>query len=263
MPTIKVHVSPAKKGSGKRESSSGLLSKSCKAKRKDDTAKHTKEDKSERITDTRGNRSKSTIERPAQTFPRKVEAPRTASTEQDSSRRKKRKYDFSDDLKNVSLEEYIPDAPGTKKSCIELKYVPSQKSALGSMPLDAANEYTPNLCSSKRGAIPEDVNYVPNSIGKLTATYEMYEPSATTTIPSDILEGYVPNSKGARSSVEEYEPGFKSPSKLTKFDDSYVPSSVRQGDFRGMPDKSGRLKVRKIEAHRRGALPKKRMDLFS
>jgi len=236
--------------------------KDNKTKTRDDMAKHMKEDKSfDRITDPK-NQSKRISEKPIQTSLKKLDAIYSASTKQENSRKKKkRKYDLSD-LKNVP-EEYIPDAPKTKKSCIDFKYIPSQKSTLESMSL-VMNEYTPTLYDNK--CISEDVNYIPNSIEKLEVNYETYEPCATTAIPNDILKEYVPNSKGIKSSIEEYEPDFKSPSKLMKFDDSYVPSSVRQSvpnEFKRILDKSEKSKIQKIEAYRKGALPKKKMDFFS
>jgi len=262
LPTIKVHVSPARKKSVKAEMKSVEILKDSKMKTRDDTAKHMKEDKSfDRIADTK-NQSKRISEKPIQTSLKKIDTLHSVSTEQENSRKKKkRKYNLSDDLKNVP-EEYIPDAPKTKKSSIDFKYIPSQKSALESMPL-VMNEYTPTLCDNK--CIPEDVNYVPNSIEKLEVDYETYEPCATTAIPNDILKEYVPNSKGIKSSIEEYEPDFKSPSKLMKFDDSYVPS-VRQNvpnEFRRILDKSEKSKIQKIDTHRKGTLSKRKMDLFS
>lgn len=252
LPTIQVHVSPARKKLVKRE-----IDDISKRNKDDDTTKRTREEKSP-------DRLKRTLEKPMQTFPKKIEIPRIIATEQEDLKRKKsRKYMLSDDLENALLEEYIPDTPKAKRSCPDFKYVPSRKSALESMHL-TSNEYTPTLCDSKH--VVENVSYVPNSIEKLEAIHETYEPRATMTIPDDILEEYVPNSKGVKTSVEEYEPDFKSPSKLMKFDDSYVPSSVRQStpnNSRRTPSKSEKFKTQRLEARRKGTLVKKKMDLFS
>lgn len=257
LPTIQVHVSPARKKSIKREIDD--ISKRNKVITDDDAAKRTKEEKSlDRMTDLKTDRSKKTLEKPIQASPKKIETPRTIASEQEDLKRKKsRKYMLSDDLKNALLEEYIPDAPKAKKSCLDFKYVPSRKSALESMRL-TSNEYTPTLCDNKH--VVESVSYVPNSIEKLEMIHEIYEPCATTTIPDGILEEYVPNSKGVKPSVEEYEPDFKSPSKLMKFDDSYVPSSVQQNTPKRTPSKSENIK--RLEPHRKGT-PIKKMDLFS
>lgn len=264
LPTIKVHVSPARKKSVKRETGDET-SKRSKVKTDDDTVKRTKEEKSPVRTMTKGDRLKKTPEKSAQTSPKKTETPSATATEQGDLKRKKcRTYTLSD-LENATLEEYIPDAPKTKRSCPDFKYVPSRKSALESMRL-TSNEYTPTLCDSK-SHIAEDVSYVPNSVEKLETTYEIYEPRATTVIPDSVFEEYVPNSKGLNPSIEEYEPDFKSPSKLMKFDDSYVPSSVRRStsnDSKRTPSKPEKSKMQKLEARRKGMPNKKKLDhLFS
>lgn len=226
----------------------------------DDAAKRTKEEKPfDRMTDLKTDCSKKVLEKPTQASPKKIEIPRTiASEREDLKRKKSQKYMLSDDL-DALLEEYIPDTPKAKKSCLDFKYVPSRKSALESMRL-TSNEYTPTLCDNKH--MMENVSYVPNPIEKLEMIHEIYEPRATTTIPNGILEEYVPNSKGVKPSVEEYEPDFKSPSKLMKFDDSYVPSSVRQStpNLKRTPSKSENIK--RLETYRKGT-PIKKMDLFS
>lgn len=254
LPTIKVHVSPARKKSAKRKTDEiTKRNKVVTLQSNDNTAKRTTEEKSP-------DRSKKILKKPLQTSPKKIESSRAIAMEQEDPKRtkKSRKYMVSDDLENAPLEEYIPDAPKAKRSCPDFKYVPSRKSALESMRLTSSNEYTPTICDSK--CIMESINYVPNSIEKLKTIHETYEPCATTMIPEGILEEYVPNSKGIKPSVEEYEPGFKSPSKLMKFDESYVPSSVRQGNNskRMNPSKS-----EKFKAHRKGTLLKKKTDLFS
>ncbi|KAL6255930.1 hypothetical protein P5V15_013170 [Pogonomyrmex californicus] len=266
LPTIKVHVSPARKKSVKRETNDET-SKKSKTKTDDDVTKGTKEEKlSVRTTTTKGDRLKKTPEKPKQISSKKTEIPSAIATEQEDLKRKKcRSYTLFDDLENAALEEYIPDAPKAKKPCPDFKYVPSRKSALENMRL-TSNEYTPTLCDG-RSRIAEDVSYVPNSIEKLETTYEIYEPRATTEIPDSIFEEYVPNSKGFNPSVEKYEPDFKSPSKLMKFDDSYVPSSVRRSapnESKRTPSKSEKSKMQRLEARRKGTLDKKKIDeLFS
>ncbi|KAL6447088.1 hypothetical protein ACFW04_001441 [Cataglyphis niger] len=255
LPTIQVHVSPARKKLVKREIDD--ISKKNKVVADDDTTKRTREEKSP-------DRLKRILEKPMQISPKKIEIPHVIAMEQEDLKRKKsRKYMLSDDLENALLEEYIPDAPKAKRSCSDFKYVPSRKSALENMHL-TSNEYTPTLCDSKQ--VVENVSYVPNSIEKLETIHETYEPRATMTIPDGILEEYIPNSKGVKPSVEEYEPNFKSPSKLMKFDDSYVPSSLRQSTLNNLKktsSKSEKFKTQRLEARRKGTLVKKKMDLFS
>lgn len=114
----------------------------------------------------------------------------------------------------------MPDTPSTKKLCANLDYIPSRKSTLEQIQL-FTNEYSPVVSDSKSAA--EVVRYVPNSIDSTKMSYETYEPSTTTVL--NYPEEYIPNSKGIKASVEEYHPDFRS--KSMKFDDSYVPSSVR------------------------------------
>lgn len=263
LPTIKVHVSPARKKPVKRKTDDET-SKRNKVKTDDDARKRTKEKKSPVRTTTKDDRLKKIPEKSAETSPKKTEISNTIMTEQEDPKRKRcRTYMLSNDLENAPLEEYIPDVPKTKKLCPDLKYVPSRKSVLENMRL-TSNEYTPTLCDSK-SCVTEDVSYVPNSIGKLETTYEIYEPRATTVIPDSVFEEYVPNSKGFNPSIEEYEPDFKSPSKLMKFDDSYVPSSVRRNtsnDSKKTPSKpTSPEKSKRLEARRKGLA--KKMDIFS
>ncbi|XP_032664453.1 muscle M-line assembly protein unc-89-like [Odontomachus brunneus] len=266
LPTIKVHVSPARKKLVKRETSEEGALKGNKADLDDgDSAtKRTKEERSPHQTSD----IKKTPEKPVSP-PKKPEISRTIAMmehENFTKRKRNRKYTLSDDSENASeeLEEYIPDAPNATGLFPDFKYVPSRKSALENMRL-TSNEYTPTLCAdSKRAMDDVATSYVPNSIEQL----EMYEPCATTMIPESILEEYVPNSKGIKPSIEEYEPDFKSPSKLMKFDDSYVPSSVRQSGSQNVtrrtPDKPDRLKMQRLEARRKGTPTKKKIDeLFS
>lgn len=260
-------MSLARKKPVKRETDDET-SKRCKVKTDDDASKRRKEEKSPVRTTAKEDRRrglKKTPEKSAQISPKKIEIPSAITTEQRNLKRKTcRTYTLSDDLsENAPLEEYIPDAPKTKRSCPDFKYVPSRKSTLESMRL-TSNEYTPTLCDSK-GCIAEDVSYVPNSVEKLETNYEVYEPRAITVVPDSVFEEYVPNSKGFISSIEKYEPDFKSPSKLMKFDDSYVPSSVRRSvphDSKRTPNKLEKLK--KLEARQKGMMEKKNVNhLFS
>lgn len=259
LPTIKVHVSPARKKSMKRDTGDAK-SKRCKVETEDDAAKRTKKEKSpDRTTSNRCNRLKKTPEKPTQTSSKKIETPHATATKQEDQKKKRnREYELFDDLENSLLEEYIPDAP--KRPCSDFKYVPSRKSMLETMQF-TLDEYTPTLCDNKHAA--EIISYVPNPIEKLEASCETYEPCATTIIPDGVLEKYVPNSKGVKSSVEEYEPDFKSPSKLMKFDDSYVPSSVRQTASSEKTRTPEKLKLQRLKARRKGTPTKKKMDLFS
>ncbi|XP_012533604.2 uncharacterized protein LOC105835140 [Monomorium pharaonis] len=269
LPTIKVHVSPARKKPVKRKTAGDETSKRNKEKIDDDAMKQTKEDKFPVRTITKDDRLKKTPKKSTQIFSKKTETPSASVTEQRDLKKKKcRTYTLSVDPENALLEEYIPDAPKTKgMECADFKYVPSRKSALENMRL-ISNEYTPTLCDGKNH-VAEDVSYIPNSIEKLKTTYEVYEPCATTVIPDGIFEEYVPNSKGFNSAIEEYEPDFKSPSKLRKFDDSYVPSSVQRNtlnDSKKIPSKSAfpkKSKMRRLEVCRKRSVDKKKMDLFS
>lgn len=292
LPTIKVHVSPARKKSVKRETSAEGASKGCKVGSNGDEENATraaKEGRSppHRTSDAKAERLKRSPEKPLPSSPRRTEISRTsgATVVPDLKKKRGRKYTLSDDSEDApdELEEYIPDAPNATVPCPDFKYVPSRKSALENMRL-TSNEYTPTLFNADGGRrdVADAASYVPNPIEKLETTYETYEPCATTTIPESVLEEYVPNSKsikpsveeyvpnskGIKPSVEEYEPDFRSPSKLMKFDDSYVPSSVRLGamsDTKRTPDKSDRLRnVQRLEARRKGTPTKKKInDLFS
>ncbi|XP_018369684.1 PREDICTED: uncharacterized protein LOC108765444 isoform X2 [Trachymyrmex cornetzi] len=261
--TIKVHVSPARKKPVKRELGEKTLKKS-KVKTKD-TTKRMKQEKSPIQTLTKIDRLKKTSKKLVQTTLKKTETPSVTVKEQKDLKRKKcSTYTLFEDLENAPLEEYIPDAPKTKKSCSDFKYIPSRKSALENMRL-TLNEYTPTLCEGK-SLVAENVSYVPNSVKKLETNYEIYEPCATTEIPDSVFEEYVPNSKGLNPSIEEYEPDFKFPSKLMKFDDSYVPSSVRRSvsnDSKKTSSKQEKSKLQKLEARRKGVVDKKKMNLFS
>ncbi|XP_043581704.1 uncharacterized protein LOC122567363 [Bombus pyrosoma] len=125
-----------------------------------------------------------------------------------------------DNLGNDILEEYVPNAPVTKKLCANLNYIPSRKSTLEQIQV-FSNEYSPIVSDNK--SVADVVRYVPNSMDSSKVSYETYEPSGTTILKHP--EEYIPNSKGIKASIEEYYPDFTS--KTMKFDDSYVPSSVQ------------------------------------
>ncbi|OAD60404.1 hypothetical protein WN48_05704, partial [Eufriesea mexicana] len=133
---------------------------------------------------------------------------------------KVKRYLPIDSSEDDTLEEYVPNAPVTKKLCTNLNYIPSRKSTLEQISV-FSNEYSPMVSDSKN--IAEVVRYVPNSLDSLKISYETYEPSTTTI--ANHPEEYIPNSKGVKASVEEYYPDFTS--KTMKFDNSYVPSSVQ------------------------------------
>nr|XP_050867982.1 uncharacterized protein LOC127072024 isoform X2 [Vespula vulgaris] len=147
------------------------------------------------------------------------------------------------------LEEYVPDAP-IKKNSSPLKYIPSRKSTLQSMQMPS-NEYTPvQTCNDGLDNVP----YVPNSIKKLNASYEAYEPHSITSM--ELVEEYVPNSKGIKTLVEEYEPNFRG--KLMKFDESYVPSTVQISN----EDVKRVQKIEKLKSRRKGTLTNKKKTEF-
>lgn len=154
------------------------------------------------------------------------------------------------DSSQHTLEEYVPDAP-TKKMSSLLKYIPSRKSTLQRMQIPS-NEYTP---TQKCNDISDDVPYIPNSIKNPNTSYEAYEPHSVTSV--ELVEEYVPNSKGIKASVEEYEPNFRG--KLMKFDESYVPSSVRTSN----ETTKRAQKIQKLKSRRKGTLTsKKKNELF-
>lgn len=254
MPTVKVHVSPAKKKS-ERQETNNKKDKKKKLELDDNVPGSTKKDKKcfNGLIDTKYNRLKKVSEKLRQNSSKKLEITHATeqmclSTEQNKLKtNRSRKYTLSDDLRNVPLEEYVPDVPKTKRPCADFKYVPSSKSTLQNMEI-ATNEYTPTLYRH----VLENVSYVPNPIDKLKITYETYEPSATTVISDDVLKEYIPNSKGIKTFIEEYEPDFKSPCKQMKFDNSYVPSSVQSIDSNSSREKFKKSKkdskhVRKLQ----------------
>ena len=125
----------------------------------------------------------------------------------------------TDSLGNDILEEYVPNAPVTKKLCANLNYIPSRKSTL-EQTQGFSDEYSPTVSNNKN--VADVVRYVPNSVNFSKVSYETYEPSGTAI--ANHPEEYIPNSKGIKASIEEYHPDFTS--KTMKFDDSYVPSTV-------------------------------------
>ncbi|KAI4490322.1 hypothetical protein M0802_010699 [Mischocyttarus mexicanus] len=149
-----------------------------------------------------------------------------------------------------TLEEYVPDAL-IKKNSSPLKYIPSRKSMLQRMQIPC-EEYTPvQTCNVSDNNVP----YVPNSVKNVNTSYEAYEPYSVTS--TELVEEYVPNSKGIKPSVEEYEPNFRG--KLMKFDESYIPSTVQTSN-----DDIKRIqKIDKLKLRRKGKLVgKKKMELF-
>ncbi|KAF3427636.1 hypothetical protein E2986_08382 [Frieseomelitta varia] len=125
----------------------------------------------------------------------------------------------TDSLGNDMLEEYVPNAPVTKKLCANLNYIPSRKSTL-EQTQGFSDEYSPTVSNNKN--VADVVRYVPNSVNFSKVSYETYEPSGAAI--ANHPEEYIPNSKGIKASIEEYHPDFTS--KTMKFDDSYVPSTV-------------------------------------
>lgn len=121
---------------------------------------------------------------------------------------------------NDILEEYVPNAPISKKLCANLNYVQNNKNTLKQIQV-LSNEYSPMISENK--SIMEEVQYIPNSMNSLDISYETYEPSATTVLYHP--EEYIPNSKGVKAFIEEYHPDFTN--KTMKFDNSYVPSRLQ------------------------------------
>ncbi|XP_023289319.1 uncharacterized protein LOC105695227 isoform X2 [Orussus abietinus] len=141
------------------------------------------------------------------------------------------------------VEEYVPGKVSTGGIRIDLSYVPSKKSSLqGTVNAESSNEYIPSLSTAT--SYGDLLRYVPNSISTANqGTHEVYEPRSTSTV-DETFHVYVPSSKNAEGTVEEYEPDFTSASKSMKFDDSYVPSST------GNATRSKRPSKRKSSKHR-------------
>ncbi|XP_029042175.2 uncharacterized protein LOC114875724 [Osmia bicornis bicornis] len=202
LPTIRVNVSPAKKKVEKTEepktTSKGVTRDRMVEKSHNHTSRAHQKD------------SKNT---------KKSENSDAIKTSSDTKNNRSKRYLPLESVETDALEEYVPDTPTTKKLCANLNYIPSRKSMLEQIQL-SSNEYSPTVSDNK--SIAEVVRYVPNSVDSSKVSYETYEPSATNV--TDHSEEYIPNSKGIKASVEEYHPDFTS--KLMKFDNSYIPSSV-------------------------------------
>lgn len=242
LPTIRVNVSPAKKKSGK-------LKIPGASTEKEEVSDRTLE-KSESCA-----RSFANEKQNDDTLPKKAKNYDVITKLNDKTKNlKTKRYLQLEGSKNNSLEEYVPDAPATKKLCTNLKYIPSRKSTLERIQI-SSNEYSPTILDNK--STTEDVRYIPNSIDTSKVLYETYEPCAATIV--DLPEEYIPTSKGTKASVEEYQPDFTS--KSMKFDNSYVPSSVQQINL----GKTDRSKKHHLEKHlsRRKEISKKHMDLFA
>ncbi|XP_031833561.2 uncharacterized protein LOC116427407 [Nomia melanderi] len=245
LPTIRVNVSPVKKRSGKSEVTEV-------SDEKEETQDRTAEK-------TRNTISDSTCQKDNDnSLPKKIENnANVAKVANDGAKNDKTKrYLQLDSLESNTLEEYVPDAPATKKLCTNLKYIPSRKSTLERIQI-SSNEYSPTISDNK--SVTREVRYIPNSVDLSKVSYETYEPSASSVV--DHPEEYVPTSKGMKASVEEYQPDFTS--KSMKFDDSYVPSSVQL--ITENSKKVGRLKRQQLEKHslRHKEVSKKNMDLFT
>lgn len=118
------------------------------------------------------------------------------------------------------VEEYVPDGRSEPK----VGYVPSRKSTLEYLQqVENSNEYVPSVINDD-GATA--ALYVPNSVPKAGGNVEIYEPSSLARDSKTSRDEYIPNSKGSRKKVDEYQPDFTS--KSMKFDDSYVPSSSKR-----------------------------------
>ncbi|XP_078034940.1 uncharacterized protein LOC144468980 [Augochlora pura] len=242
LPTIRVNVSPAKKKSGKLGISERLVEK----KEVHDQIL----EKTQSCTYNSINQRDNGI-----ILPKKAENYDTKLTNDKTKNVRVKRYLQLEGLKSKSLEEYVPNAPATKKLCTDLKYVPSRKSTLERIQI-SSNEYSPTILDNKNTV--EDVRYIPNSIDTSKVSYETYEPTATTIV--NLREEYVPTSKGTKTSVEEYQPDFTS--KSMKFDNSYVPSSVQQ--INDNSKKTNRLKKQHSDKHisRRKEISKKNQNLF-
>ncbi|CAK9814078.1 hypothetical protein ANTQUA_LOCUS7928 [Anthophora quadrimaculata] len=227
LPTIRVNVSPAKKKSGK----TGLPK----------TVSEKEEIRDRAVEKTTEKISIHTHQKDVDTSPKKSGNNDTVTKISIDTKNDRTKRCLSIESLENTLEEYVPDAPMTKKLCANLNYIPSRKSTLEQIQV-FANEYSPIVSDNK--SITEVVRYIPNSMDLSKISYETYEPSTTTLI--NHLEEYVPNSKGMKTSIEEYYPDFTS--KSMKFDDSYVPSSVQltTENSKKLLNQSQRTTIRKI-----------------
>nr|XP_033337234.1 uncharacterized protein LOC117226721 [Megalopta genalis]XP_033337235.1 uncharacterized protein LOC117226721 [Megalopta genalis]XP_033337237.1 uncharacterized protein LOC117226721 [Megalopta genalis] len=242
LPTIRVNVSPAKKKSEKLEISKRSAEK--------EQVHNQILEKTQSVCDSIDQKDNDNI------LPKKTENSDVTKLTNDKTKNVRvKRYLQLEGLKSNSLEEYVPNAPATKKLCTNLKYIPSRKSTLERIQV-SSNEYSPTILDNKNTL--EEVRYIPNSIDTSKVSYETYEPSATTII--NLPEEYVPTSKGIKSSVEEYQPDFTS--KSMKFDNSYVPSSVQQ--INDNSNKTDRSKKQHLDKHlsRRKEISKKNQNLF-
>lgn len=250
LPTIRVTVSPAKKKPEKLESL-------------DHVSKSEKSVSEKRSSDgTRIKAHDSGTEKNYDDSVKKTEG-NDAIYSKESKRTKAPLYLRMENLENEQLEEYVPDAPTPKKLCSGStpEYVPSKKSALAATQI-SSNVYTPTTKDNKPPG--EDAQYVPYSVGTSKVVHEEYDPCAVIS-SAQLTEEYIPNSKGVKCSVEEYQPDFTS--KLMKFDDSYVPSSVesiKEKYNRKSGERLEKMKSHKHSVRRKGDIShKKKINLFS
>ncbi|XP_076165569.1 uncharacterized protein LOC143145756 isoform X2 [Ptiloglossa arizonensis] len=244
LPTIRVNVSPAKKKSGKTELSESLLEKEVRDRMLQKAQSY--------ISDSI--HQKDSIN----TLPKKLENHDIVTkVSNDMKNDRAKRYLQLENLENATLEEYVPDTPVTKKLCTHLKYIPSRKSTLERIQV-SSNEYSPSISDNK--CVAEVVRYIPNSVDSSKVSYETYEPSAITIV--DLPEEYVPNSKGIKAAVEEYQPDFTS--KSMKFDDSYVPSSVHliNKNSKKSTERLKKVQVEKHSSQQKETLTKRNVDLF-
>ncbi|XP_076762403.1 uncharacterized protein LOC143430223 isoform X2 [Xylocopa sonorina] len=247
LPTIRVNVSPTKKKSVKLESHETILKKEeiCsqateKMPEKTSNYAHRKDNGNALLKNKLGDND--AIMKPSN----------------DIKNDKNKRYLSIDSLKNDTLEEYVPDAPITKKLCGNFNYVPSRKSMLEQTQI-SSNEYSPMISDDRN--IPDIIRYIPNSIDSSKISYETYEPSTKSVINNP--EEYVPNSKGIKASIEEYHPDFTS--KTMKFDDSYVPSRVQliNENSKKLSEGHKKLQTEKHMPRQIHTLMKRNMNLFT
>ncbi|XP_017796049.1 PREDICTED: LOW QUALITY PROTEIN: uncharacterized protein LOC108577415 [Habropoda laboriosa] len=242
LPTIRVYVSPAKRKSGKTELLKTVSEKEeTRDRATEKTTVHTHQKDN-------GNTS------PKKSENNDIMTKTSIDTKNDRTKR----YLPIECLENDTLEEYVPDAPVTKKLCANLNYIPSRKSTLEQIQV-FSNEYSPMVSDNK--SITEVVRYVPNSMDLSKISYETYEPSTTALVNHP--EEYVPNSKGMKTSVEEYYPDFTS--KSMKFDNSYVPSSVHltNENSKKLLDQHKKLQLKKYTLRQKETITKRNMDLYT
>ncbi|XP_076234874.1 uncharacterized protein LOC143179495 [Calliopsis andreniformis] len=243
LPTIRVNVSPAKTKSEKAELSEATLERgefrTLEKLESDALDCVDQKDNYDRLP--KASKNSDTI----------TKVPSNAKSD------KNKRYLHLNSLESDALEEYVPDAPAAKKLCTHLKYIPSRKSTLER--IQSSNEYSPMLSDNK--SVTEVIRYIPNSVDSSKVSYETYEPHATTIV--DPLKEYVPTLKGTKTSIEEYQPDFTS--KLMKFDDSYIPSSVQltTENSKKLTDKTKKQQLEKQPLRRKDSSSKKNTDLFT